>query len=185
MIFIQKNILLFFLILILFTSCSHKINLNKIFNEIKLTNDILLLSFNIKKNEAEKLSNILINHSIFLAKEYDIFLPAFFHNILVNQNIKKRGLCYHFVKDLLKELKKNKFENIDIYWVSHKKNTYFEHNALVVTGKNMDFKDGLIIDAWRNSGKLYWSKIKHDNDYTWSEDIKRSKASTLVYKYSF
>ena len=49
----------------------------------------------------------------------------------------------------------------------------------------MDFKDGLIIDAWRNSGKLYWSKIKHDNDYTWSEDIKRSKASDLVYKYSF
>lgn len=182
-----KNILLLFLTLIIFTSCANKITLkseNK-FAVLKLKNDILFLSDKVKEDEAKQLSEIFIYHSHFLALRYNINSSAYWHNILVNAKIKKRGLCYHYVKDLIKELQKNTYDNVDIYWMVHKKNTYLEHNVLLLTAKNQSLSTGIVLDPWRYTGKLYWSSIQEDQKYKWSEDIKRSKAYNLVHKYNF
>jgi hypothetical protein len=45
---------------------------------------------------------------------------------------------------------------------------YFsEHNALVIIKKGGSIDEGIVIDPWRNSGKLYFCKIKDDKKYKW------------------
>jgi len=42
-----------------------------------------------------------------------------------------------------------------------------EHNTLVVTAKNGRFEDGIVVDPWREEGKVFVSRLKDDKAYTW------------------
>ncbi|HIO91215.1 MAG TPA: hypothetical protein EYG68_00030 [Leucothrix mucor] len=48
-----------------------------------------------------------------------------------------------------------------------------EHNSLVVIAKGDSFYKGILLDPWRNSGDLYWTKVTNDEDpqYTWHKFI--------------
>jgi len=48
-----------------------------------------------------------------------------------------------------------------------------EHNALVIVNKQGHIEDGIVIDPWRDSGRLYFSKVKSDKKYIWSHRIDR------------
>ena len=57
-----------------------------------------------------------ITYSKYLANEYELVSPPLFHNtFLVNYNMKEKGLCHHFAKDLLAYLnrKNTKALNLD------------------------------------------------------------------------
>lgn len=129
---------------------------------------LLSLSKNISKNDAKTLAKEMILFSSDLKKEYELVTPPLYHNFLVNIGLKDRGLCWHFAYDMLahaKELNLKSFDyyiggaNIDDYWE--------EHNTLLVTCKGCPFEEGIVLDPWRNSGKLYYSKIKDDTSYKW------------------
>lgn len=173
--------ILSFLIIVLLQGCSIKNNVNTAysFNKKEQRLNAELLSLPIDKKEANKLSKILISYSVKLAKEYKIIKPAIFHNGLVYLAIKKRGYCYHYAQDLLKEIKKYKFKSFDIYWAVHKQGLYWEHNALLISSKNSSFEEGLLLDAWRDEGDLYFAKLKDDKKYEWKEHILKSKYYTL------
>jgi len=38
-----------------------------------------------------------------------------------------------------------------------------------------NFEDGIILDGWRDSGELYFSKVKDDNEYHFREWTEGSK----------
>ncbi len=57
----------------------------------------------------------------------------------------------------------------------HDKTLYWEHSSIVVSAKDKPIENGIILDAWRNSGKLFWSNFTDDTRYHWVEDIIRSK----------
>jgi hypothetical protein len=40
-----------------------------------------------------------------------------------------------------------------------------ENNALVVTARGQRFEDGIVLDAWRRAGRLWWSPVMKDYDY--------------------
>lgn len=176
---LKVNILVisFFTILLL-ASCSSKnsVEKNSYKNQIKLLqSEIELISKTISSKEAHALAKISISHSLYLKKSYSLLSPPLYHNTLINLGLKERGFCYHFTHDLLKELKKYNFKTLDLRWAVHKRGEYFEHNSILVSAKNKDFFSGIILDAWRNSGILFWENVKKDKDYTWSENIEKSK----------
>jgi len=163
-------------IVVLFSSCSVKYANNSNTNKItKLQNDIMSLSSNVDKLESTKVATVAILHSKKLANEYDLVSPPLYHNSLVQMGFRKRGLCFHFTQDLMTELKKLKLKTLDLRWVTHAKAQYWEHSSLVIVEKGKSIDEGLIFDAWRNSGELYWATFKKDSKYSWIEDIKRSK----------
>lgn len=142
-------------------------NTNKIIQELLL--DIQAISKEINKDEASLLSKEAISYSKELANKYEVTTPALFHNTLVNLNIKRRGYCYHYANDLHKYLKTKKFKSFKFIRAVSKRGEYFEHSSLVLTRDDISFENSLVLDAWRNTGDLYWSKIKNDKAYKWEK----------------
>ncbi len=170
-------------IIVFFAGCSVKYETNreapikKVFVQAinNLQNDIEKLSPLIDKTEAKEVASLAILHSQFLANEYDLVSPPLYHNSLVQMGLRKRGLCFHFAEDLIHKLKDLNLETLDLRWVVHDKAQYWEHSSIVLSAKGQPINKGIILDAWRNSGKLYWNNFDKDTRYTWIEDLTRSK----------
>ena len=130
----------------------------------------VLSSLHVDTNETKILSNEMILFSSQLKNDYELVKPPLYHNFLVNIGVKKRGLCWHFAYDMLSHAKSLNLKNFDYYIGGANINDYWEeHNTLVVTCKGCKFEDGVVIDPWRNSGILYFSKVKNDKKYSWSQ----------------
>ena len=158
----------------LFSACSAKydnVDLNKkdySSDEVKkMAEEIISISPKIDKKEAYAVSYDAITYSKVLANKYELTSPPLFHNFLVNIHVKERGLCYHFARDLLAYLQTRNYKTFDFKRVVADKKGYFEHNAVLLTVKGLDLQESIVLDAWRNSGKLYESKLKDDKDYKW------------------
>jgi hypothetical protein len=160
--------------MIIFSACSSKYtkidldNRNYNSKEVKkLTNLILSTSNKINLQEAKKFSYDVITFSKYLANEYEIQTTALIHNSLINLNLKKRGFCYHYTNDLKKYLKTKEFKTFKLIKAVSKRDEYFEHTSLVLTRDDLEFKDSIVLDAWRNTGILFFKKIKDDTRYKW------------------
>lgn len=135
-----------------------------------LSEMIQALSVEINPQEAQNLAHQTIYYAMHLANEYDLVSPPSFQNYLVNQKQRERGLCYHWAKDILAYLKKEEYPTLGIYEVvSNKGEYFFEHHAISITAKGRPFDEGILLDAWRNSGTLFFTRIKEDKEYRWSE----------------
>lgn len=135
-------------------------------NDLKM----LLFSLNDKvdKKEAKTLSNEMFKQANFLKESYALVSPPLFHNFLVNIGVKEKGYCWHFAQDMLKHAKSLKLKSFDYYYGGANIGDYWkEHNTLVVTCKGCKFEDGIVLDPWRNSGELFYSKMKKDKEYVW------------------
>lgn len=120
-------------------------------------------------NEASIIANDAIDFSQTLKERYDLIPYANFNNFLVNIGIKERGLCWQLAYDMYHHLKPKNY-NVDYYIGGANINHYWsEHNAVVLTCKGCDFKDGVLLDPWRNGGELFYSKIGKDEDFSWSQ----------------
>lgn len=178
---IEMKYLLYSLLLLLLSGCAIKPNKSHVItqeNQIKiqqLSKAIASLDKSVNKKEAIHVALIAVNYPKTLAKEYQLVSPPLWHNTLINMNIKQRGFCYHFAQDLLKELKRHDITTLDLQWVTHKKNQYWEHNAVLIKAKNQSFTQGIVLDAWRNSGDLYWNYLSKDTQYHWQYDIQKSR----------
>lgn len=134
-----------------------------------LQKDLATLSYPVNLTEAGQLAETSIITSLQLADEYQLIRPAIFHNILVRIGIKNRGLCYHWTEDLMKRLVSLELKSFHLHWgVAHLGSDLREHNSVVVTAKGQDFSEGIVLDPWRNSGKLFWIRIKDDR-YPWKK----------------
>jgi len=171
------------IVILFFNACSVKYETNQNMpmkkvekgdvNQLKY--DISELSPLINKLEASKVASIAIDYSKVLANEYNLVSPPLYHNSLVQMGLRKRGLCFHFAQDLITKLKGLNLKTLDLRWVVHDKAQYWEHSSIVLVQKGQAIQSGIILDAWRNSGKLYWNNFKKDTRYTWIEDLPRSK----------
>ena len=157
------------LLSILFIGCTaSNIQVNEQVDNNKLA--ILLYSLNEKvdKKEATILSNEMFKQAQFLKESYSLVSPPLFHNFLVNIGVKEKGYCWHFAIDMLKHAKSLELKSFDFYFATANLGDYWkEHNTLVVTCKACDINQGIVIDPWRNSGELFYCKIKNDTEYIW------------------
>lgn len=138
------------------------------------------LDTSIPKHESIQLSKDIFEMTRFLTKEFELTKPALWHNFLVNIGVKEKGLCYHWSDALYLYLNEKKYVHFSFHLVGADIGEYFfEHNALVIVTKNARMlEDGILIDPWRDSGNLYFSKLKEDTSYQWKHRRKRECFST-------
>jgi hypothetical protein len=139
------------------------------FQKIKrLKQELSTLSNN--KTEVNELAMLAIVTPRELANRYNLVSPPQYHNFLVNSGQRSRGLCYHFVEDIQHKINQRDFKSFSFRWGVANQNRLNEHNVIVVMPKSGgNFGDGIILDGWRNSGELYFGKVKDDSEYKFVE----------------
>mgnify|MGYP001813729074 CR=1 FL=1 len=132
------------------------------------------LDSDIPQSEAEQLSKDIFYKTEQLTEEFKMASPPQFHNFLVTVGIREKGLCYHWSDALYLYLLAKKYDAFEFHLMGANVGEYFyEHNALVVVAKGGMIEEGVIIDPWRASGELYFSKLKDDSAYLWQHRPKR------------
>ena len=117
--------------------------------------------------ESHLLAEAAIRQSRSLAAEYRLAHPPILHNLLVNLGLKERGLCWHWTEDLLDRLGELPLPSYQLHWgIAHRGKLFREHNSVIVTARGREFATGIVLDAWRDSGELYWASVARDS-YPW------------------
>ncbi len=134
---------------------------------LRLQMDLLVLGQRVDERDAFLVADTAIRVSSVLARQYEVESSPLWHNMQVNQGTKKRGLCSHWTTDLLLQLRKLDQKSFDFHWgVAHPETAWRTHNSVVVTAKGQAFEEGIVLDGWRDSGKLFWKRVKSDK-YPW------------------
>ncbi len=132
------------------------------------------LEISIPAKEAKILSEDIFHATTMLTEEFQLTSPPWFHNFLVNVGLREKGLCYHWGDALYVHLLEKKYPHFDFHLVGANIGEYFsEHNALVVVAKGEKIFDGVLIDPWRDSGELYFSRVLVDKKYAWKHRVDR------------
>ena len=130
---------------------------------------IVALDATIDPAEASRVASVAIGYSQQLAREYEISSSPVVHNLLVNLGIKPRGLCIHWTEDLMARLQQEDLQTLDLHWAIANDESPFrlEHSTVVVSAEGESLYRGLVLDPWRNSGRLHWAPTLQDLDYPW------------------
>jgi hypothetical protein len=115
--------------------------------------------------EAALLSDTAHRMSRQLAREYGVHGDPAVHNFLIHMGAKKKGICADYTRDIGARLKEFHFKTLVLHWGTAWAKESDENNALVVTARNQPFLDGIVLDGWRRSGRLFWCKVKDDGEY--------------------
>jgi hypothetical protein len=122
----------------------------------------------VMSQEAQTASKTAHAGALQLADEYRVIHPAILHNILVNLGWRKRGLCYQWADDLTARLEVLKLQTLKLHRGAARLGSRREHSAVVLTAVDQPFEQGIVLDAWRHGGRLFWSAVKADK-YPWQE----------------
>ena len=109
-------------------------------------------------------------YSIELAREYRAVRPAIWHNVLVNVGLKPRGLCFQWADDLSAKLDSLHLRTLQVRRGCARWDTRREHSSVVLTAPGQAFTEGIVLDAWRHSGRLHWCGVTADK-YPWIEVV--------------
>ncbi len=135
----------------------------------QLRTALIALGPTVSPSDATRLSEHAHRASRQLARDYRSVGSPHFQNFLVNTGFRKRGLCYHWTEDLMHQLQALHLASLELHWADAHARALREHNCVVVTARGQPFADGIVLDGWRHSGRLFWSPVRTDH-YPWQED---------------
>ena len=139
-----------------------------------LTYQLRSLDPAITDEQAKRLASDLIETTATLVKRYDLTAPPLWHNLLVNIGVRQKGLCYDFSDALFLHLQRREYPHFEFHLAVANRGSYFqEHNALLIVAKGKEINGGLIVDAWRHSGRLYAVPFGKDEAYQWRHRSQR------------
>ena len=130
--------------------------------------EIMKLNPSVDQREASSVAYNAVVYPMYLSNKYKLVWPPSLQNIFVNSGVRQRGLCYQWTSDMLTHLRKQNYRTLEFTWTIANRATKNEHNTAVVVAKGQSWREGVILDPWRNSGNLYWNKVKDDPKYKWS-----------------
>jgi hypothetical protein len=143
-----------------------------------LAQDLNALTGYTAPDQSELLAGTAARRCQELAVAYRCVRPSLLHNLLVNCRLRQRGLCYHWAEDLRQSLVELKTDQFSIRWGIARPESIREHNVVVVTAKGGLFADGLVLDPWRQSGRLVWIEVAQDK-YPWQELFLKSNSGSV------
>ena len=153
------------------TNTSPDISQNRVEELSKLLGS---LDNSIPPTEAELLSREIFKETAKLTKKFQPVSEPHFNNFLITVGVKDKGLCYQWSDALYLHFSKKDYSHFEFHLLVSNKNEYFyEHNVLVVVAKDGEVLEGIVIDPWRHSGELYFSKVSEDKKYEWRHREKR------------
>jgi hypothetical protein len=130
---------------------------------------IMSLDPNIVASEARFVAREAVLYPKVLSNRYRLASPPLYHNVLVNYGKRPRGLCYQWTHDMGKQIIKPMKSLQFFHGVAFRRDYWREHSTLVVAAKGKGVPDGIVLDPWRHSGTLFWSRVKDDKKYPWVE----------------
>ena len=127
------------------------------------------LSDDIDPHEASLAARIAIEYTQQLAQEYEISSSPITHNFLVNVGAKPRGLCVDWTSDLLARLQQERFYSLQLHWgIANYENAFrIEHSTVIISARGDSLDQGLVLDPWRQGGRLFWAPTLQDPAYRW------------------
>jgi len=131
----------------------------------KLRDALVALAPDVDPGEAELVSVTAHTASLSLAREYRVVWFSGFQNLLIHMGKRQRGYCGDYTRDIGERLKELRLKTLVLHWGAAYSGTPAENNALVVTARNQPFEEGIIMDGWRDSGRLFWCPLKKDTAY--------------------
>ena len=145
-----------------------------------LKKDLESLGNNVDDKEAFTIADTAIRFSMVLANRNELVRPPLLHNHLVNTGKKKRGLCYHWIEDLMKRFREIDQNSFDFHCGIAYPNSSLTitHSTLIICAKGQAFEDGIVLDPWRDSGRLYWAPVKKDT-YPWQQEPAQIERALL------
>lgn len=135
---------------------------------------IVALAPSVDPREAELISITAHTTSRSLAREYRVVGPPIFQNFLIHIGVRQRGYCFDFARDIGARLKELKPRTLVLHWGESFAGTRQENNCLVITARGQPFRDGIVIDAWRHGGRLFWRSVSKDRQNVWKEDMRET-----------
>lgn len=138
--------------------------------------EIMKLNPSVDPKEASSVAYNAVVYPMHLSNKYKLVWPPSLQNIFVNSGVRQRGLCYQWTSDMLTHLRKQHYRTLDFTWTIANRATKHEHNTAVVVAKGQSWREGVILDPWRNSGNLYWNRVQDDPKYKWSLFIPKKNA---------
>lgn len=134
----------------------------------QLANAITALGPDVDPEEAQRAARIAHSYGRQLAQEYGVTDPPLIHNSKVHQGLRERGLCNHYAEDMLKRLKQENFTTLELHWAASPP-TFIRigHHSPIISRRGASLSEGIILDAWRNGGALFWAPTKEDTRYNW------------------
>jgi hypothetical protein len=145
-----------------------------LYEKEQLTQMLVTLDTDVPRKEAERLAGDVIVRSRMLNREFDRNTSPWLHNFLVNVGLKQKGLCYHFSDGLYRYLIQRGYQHFDFHLAGAHIGEYWrEHNALVITAKKGEVQEGIVIDPWRQTGRVFISRLKEDRAYRWKHRPER------------
>jgi hypothetical protein len=142
----------------------------------KLRDALVALAPDVDPVEAEVVSVTAHTTSRSLAREYRVVWFSGFQNLLIHLGKRQRGICADYTRDIGERLKELRLKTLVLHWGAAYARTPAENNSLVVTARNQPFEEGIIMDGWRDSGRLFWCPLKKDKAYcrVWNPFLQRS-----------
>ena len=145
-----------------------------------LTQAIQSLGADVDPDEARRAAEISYSYATQLAQDYGVTTAPLVHNSKVNAGIKDRGLCYHYAEDMQARLNREGFETLVMLRAIAEPKVAFliDHSTAVIAPRGNDIYGGIVLDAWRHSGDLFWSPTVEDTRYNWdprSEVLRRKQ----------
>lgn len=133
----------------------------------RLSHDLRQLSPTVSAREADRMAFTAIEESAKMCEDFKPLCLPWMNNMLVNNGLRKRGLCYEWRDDLFPHLFRLKSKTLELHLTSARRGTPREHNGIVVTAKGQPFEQGLILDPWRSGGRLWWGRFDQDKRHPW------------------
>ena len=125
------------------------------------------LGSGVAREEARRVARFVVDEAAGLVEQYRMLRPPQLHNLFVNLGLRDRGLCCHFAEDLIRGLVELDLATLDVHWVVARHGSRLrEHSSVVLVPKGLDYERGLVVDAWRRPGELFWSPVADDR-YPW------------------
>ncbi len=119
---------------------------------------------------AHVLARVAVEKSADFRQTYHIQLNHNLHNLLVYWGLKDRGFCWHWQVDLQSVLAGCPHPGLEVRRIcAYPGSLFHEHHALAVVPEGAAWEDGLVLDAWRDEGRLWFGPVKTD-DYPWQAE---------------
>lgn len=118
--------------------------------------------------EAARLAQIAHDYPRQLAREYNVTDPPLVHNTKVNLGLRDRGLCYQWADDIEARLRQEGFETLEFHRaIANDYSIRIGHSVVIVSRRGDPMHQGIVLDGWRNGGRLFWSRTTEDPRYEW------------------
>lgn len=127
-----------------------------------LTATLMTLGTNIDAAEAKEVAYDAVVYPMILANRWRLMSSPWYHNGLVNTGKRPRGLCYQWAEDMTTLMKKKNLRSFDLHRGVVFRHQKDEHNTMIISAKGASLKQGIILDPWRSSGVLFWSRVTED-----------------------